>query len=103
MESVHCDESRLCDSYLLPGGLASSTPWPPTDYTDYPTITLHNAPATQLDFKRVLDHDQSLTDARDYLVFGAKDLGIGIQFCLVGSTQNKDSLLAGQSSCPIES
>jgi hypothetical protein len=34
-EPVNCNDSRLYDSYLLPGGPASSTTWPPTDYTDY--------------------------------------------------------------------
>jgi hypothetical protein len=42
-EPVNCNDSPLYDSYLLPGGPASSPPWPPTDYTAYPTITLHSA------------------------------------------------------------
>jgi len=102
IKPVDCDDPRLCDSYLLPGGLASSTPWPPTDHTDYPSITLHDAPAVQLDFKRVLDYEQRFSDAEDCSVFGADDSNVGIQFCLAESTQKSDSLLAGRSSCLVE-
>jgi hypothetical protein len=45
-------DDSSCDSYLLPGGLISSSPWPPTDYPLAPVIRFFDAPSMQSDFRR---------------------------------------------------
>lgn len=92
---VDCNKTQECDSYLLPGGLAMSTPWPPTDHADYPLITIHGAPATQIDFERNLEPEPSFDIAQDCLVFGSQGFVVGMQFCLAKSTSIADALVAG--------
>ncbi|KAM0719382.1 hypothetical protein Q7P37_005287 [Cladosporium fusiforme] len=84
-EPVECEGSRSCDSYLLPGGLSLATPWPPTGYDGYPTITVHEASATQLDFQRVTDQKQSFDDSVDCTLYGSIGFDIGLFVCQNGT------------------
>lgn len=94
---ISCEgQNRRCNSYLLPGGLRMATPWPPTDNEDYPTITISNAPATQIDFLRNMEQEQMFDDTQDCLVFGSEKYRVGIQFCLSESRTRPDALLAGK-------
>ena len=98
---VSCDKGKRCDSYLMPGGLIMSTPWPPSNHEDYPTITIYDAPATQIDFVRNGEQENMFIDSRDCLVYGSDDFVIGMQFCLAESTIRPGSLRAGtQRRCP---
>jgi hypothetical protein len=97
--SCNADDRERCISHLLPGGLMTSTPWPPTDHLDYQTITIHNAPATQVDFARILDQQQPFNTSQDCALFGSDvtdGLTVAIQFCLARDTTDPDSLLAGK-------
>lgn len=89
-------EQKGCSSYLIPGGLVMSTPWPPTDHEDCPTITIYNAPATQIDFMRNMEQEQMFDDTQDCSVFGSSGFKIGVRFCLAESKNKSDALLAGR-------
>lgn len=78
-----------------------TTPWPPTDNEDYPTITVFNAPATQIDFLRDMEQEQMFDDTKDCLVFGSEGYRVGIQFCLTESKLKRDALYAGKSAAAI--
>ena len=96
--SVTCTSPKDCNAYLLPGGLMSSTPWPPVDHEDHPLITIHDAPASQLDFERIWpsDETQLFNDAQDCRVFGSDGFRVGMKFCLAQNQSEPDSLLAGE-------
>jgi hypothetical protein len=98
---VNCNAGKRCYSYLMPGGLLMSTPWPPTDHEDYPTITIYNAPAIQIDFLRDTEEEDSFIDAKDCLVYGSDEFVIGMKFCLAESKAKPDSLFAGKED-PVE-
>ena len=93
---VGCDSPRDCNSYLFPGALMQATPFPPTDNEDYPTITIHNAPATQLDFRRIYESEQTFNEAEDCRTFGADGFLVGMKFCLAEMETQSNSLLAGK-------
>lgn len=95
-DPIECEGDKSCDSYLLPGGLALATPWPPTGHDEYPTTTIYSAPATQIDFQRVTDNKQRFDDPNDCILYGSPEVNIGIQFCLTKSTSSEGSLLAGK-------
>jgi hypothetical protein len=93
---VRCNRGA-CDSYLLTGGLVMTTPWPPTNLTQYPVVEVYNAPATQIDFERGLDQGDAFSNATDCSVFGAEGFLIGIKLCVAWSRVAPDSLIAGES------
>jgi hypothetical protein len=94
-EPVDCNQGKACMSYLLPGGLIMATPLQPLDHEDYPTITIHQAPAAQLDFEKVVEQQQLFDDANDCMVFGSDDWAYGVQLCLAEDVRRPDSLIAG--------
>lgn len=94
IDPVVCEDNRECHSYLLSGGLIMTTPWPPTDYTSFPVITLRRVPAIQIDFVRGI-HNDTFHDAEDCTVFGEEGFLIGIKFCLARSQSATGSLFAG--------
>lgn len=97
-EPIACSNTKDCNSYLFPGGLMSSTPWPSTEHEDYPLITIHTAPATQLDFQRLTDTDQVFDETEHCRVFGADGFLVGMKFCLAPGTSEPNALVAGKHS-----
>jgi hypothetical protein len=92
---IVCGEGRVCHSYLLSGGLIMTTPWPPTNYSSYPVITLRRIPAIQIDFVRGI-HNDTFDDAEDCEVFGDEGFLIAMKFCLARSLSAPGSLIAGK-------
>lgn len=96
---VSCEQGRICHSYLLSGGLIMTTPWPPTNYTAYPVISLQSIPATHIDFVRGI-HNDTFNDAEDCEVFGDAGFLIAMKFCLARSVSSPGSLIAGTLESP---
>jgi hypothetical protein len=93
-EPVTCSAAQ-CDSYLLPGGLATATPWPPVNYTGEDVIVIASAPATQVDFRDGLAQGDSFQHD-DCDTFGAEDVYIGLRFCSAWSNVQEGALIAGK-------
>ncbi|KAK5468091.1 hypothetical protein LTS15_001064 [Exophiala xenobiotica] len=89
-----------CDSYLLPGGLAIATPWPPTNYTQEPVIVIHSAMSTQIQFKEGLPLGDTFQED-DCNVFGDNQTIIGIRFCAARSKVEAGSFLAARTNFSI--
>ena len=105
VDAVTCGDNRICNSYLLSGGLIMTTPWPPTNYTSYPVITIRDVPSIQIDFVRGVDND-TFNYAEDCSVFGEAGFLIGMKFCLARSKSSVGSLFAGMLKfhlCPADS
>ena len=94
IDPVTCEDTRVCQSYLLSGGLIMTTPWPPINFTSYPVITIHNVPSIQIDFARGVYND-TFIDTRDCAVFGKAGFTIGMKFCLARSNSTVGSLISG--------
>ena len=92
---VTCDKGRTCHGYLISGGLIMTTPWPPTNWTSYPVVTIQKVPAIQIDFINGLYND-SFVDSEDCTVFGADEFLIGMKFCLANSRSSPGSVIAGK-------
>jgi hypothetical protein len=76
-----CDDEN-CDSYILPGGLANSSPLPPSNITDDPVVLLKDVPSYRIDFQRdttedIADKDCDLYMQHPYL--------IALRFCVSAS------------------
>ena len=92
-----CNKDDRCNSYLLPGGPLLATPRPPSGNSDYPTITIHNAPAMQLDFSSPTIQQESFSETEDCSVYGEDGFQFGFQFCLIDSKQDPGTLLVRES------
>ena len=98
-DPISCSPNERCSSFLMPGGLVTSTPWPPVGRAEYPTITIYHAPATQIDFVRILEQPESFNVSRDCLVYGSDGqdgFRVAMQFCLARSKTKRDALEAGK-------
>jgi len=91
---INCTEDD-CDSYLLPGGLALTFPWPPTNYTQSPVTVIHSAIGTQVEFKEGLVSGDAFQDD-DCDVFGDTTTLIGVRFCVARSQVQAGALMAGE-------
>jgi hypothetical protein len=89
---IHCQDST-CESYLFPGGLQSTTPWPPTDHPDSPVVEIWNAPAVQIEFENHIDSSDQFLE-QDCDVIGSPDVVVGIKVCIAQSQANHGSLIA---------
>ncbi|KAL4939924.1 hypothetical protein BDV06DRAFT_197802 [Aspergillus oleicola] len=87
-----------CESYLLPGGLMTTTPWPPTNYSSAPVVQINNAPTVQLDFASGLSGHSFSED--DCTVYGNSTTYVGINVCLGASRTFNGSFAAGLYVCP---
>lgn len=94
IEPVACGEERVCQGYLISGGLMMTTPWPPKDHLSSPFVTIQNAPALQIDFTRGI-HNDTFDDAKDCNTFGGNGYLIGMKFCLAKSQSTSGALFAG--------
>ncbi|KAL3477935.1 hypothetical protein BJX99DRAFT_256904 [Aspergillus californicus] len=88
-----------CDSYLLPGGLINTSPWPPTDHPSAPVIEITNAPSIQLDFLREVNQQDSFSD-EDCSIYGSETSWVGMRFCVAKSQTLNGSFAAGLYVCP---
>jgi hypothetical protein len=88
-------DDSSCDSYLLPGGLISSSPWPPTDYPLAPVIRFFDAPSIQFDFRREVGQDIQFTD-EDCKTYGNVTAPVGMKFCVSKSQTFDGSFSAGR-------
>ena len=104
-----CNADLACDSYTLPGGLAtanhnfgdSDNMLPPTNRTDLPAITLGSVPATRIDFHRgILPNDTTLTLSNCDFFYQQPYL-IALYFCLAPSTIRPGSILAAIRVCDL--
>jgi hypothetical protein len=84
-----------CDSYLLPGGLLSSSPWPPTDHPSATVIRFSNAPSIQFDFYKEIGQGIQFRDG-DCSIYGNRTSLIGIKFCISESQAFEGSFSAGR-------
>ncbi|KAL2852043.1 hypothetical protein BJY01DRAFT_244659 [Aspergillus pseudoustus] len=88
-----------CDSYLLPGGLITATPWPPLMEPSAPVIHIVDTPACQIDFRNSLSNGDAFSE-QDCSVFGASTTLLGVRFCLAKSQIVQGSFIAGLYVCP---
>jgi hypothetical protein len=86
-----------CTSYLITGGLSSTTPWPPTGYDDSPVVQIWNALAVQVDYSKNLGSQDSFTQD-DCVLIGDPGSLIGMAFCLTQSKTYPGSYASGKSS-----
>lgn len=84
-----------CDSYLMTGGLLMTTPWPPINHVDLPTIQIYNVSGIQIEFERGLPSGDGFVDTKDCSVFGADGFLIGMELCVTKSKVNPGSMIAG--------
>ncbi|KAF2122772.1 hypothetical protein BDV96DRAFT_639340 [Lophiotrema nucula] len=96
--SVHPTSCQTCDSYLLPGGIYMTTPWPPEGHEEYPLIDINDAPALRVDFERGMDAKDGFTD-EDCSTYGSPPFLIGIKLCVSKSNAFPGSLVAGVYVC----
>ena len=89
-----CNDEN-CTSYILPGGLESARPKPPTNYTDYPIMLLESVPATQIDFLNGADPAEVFTQD-DCDLFWQNPWAIAIRFCLAPSQAKDGAFVAGR-------
>ncbi|KAL3458892.1 hypothetical protein BJX64DRAFT_291799 [Aspergillus heterothallicus] len=89
-----------CDSYLLPGGLISGTPWPPLMKQWAPVIEFPKVPACQIDFRNGNDDGDVFSD-QDCSAFGGNMTLLGVRFCLARSRILEGTYIAGLYVCPL--
>lgn len=94
IEPVTCEPDRLCQGYLISGGLMMATPWPPRDCPSCSAVTIQNVPALQVDYVHGI-HNDTFEDAEDCSTFGGNGYLIGIKFCLAKSQSTAGALFAG--------
>ncbi len=92
-QPINCT-TESCDSYLLPGGLALTTPWPPTNFSQQPVIAIHSTIGMQLDFQEGLLPGDTFNE-EDCDVFGQANVLIGIRSCVGRSKVKTGALIAG--------
>ncbi|KAL3477565.1 hypothetical protein BJX99DRAFT_257378 [Aspergillus californicus] len=93
------EDDPRCDSYLLPGGLFTATPWPPTNHPEAPMIQMVDVPSCQVDFKAGLNEADAFL-GEDCTVFGANATLASIKFCVSKSRTVNGSFAAGIYVCP---
>ncbi|KAF2267579.1 hypothetical protein CC78DRAFT_591957 [Lojkania enalia] len=95
-QSVDCDD---CDSYLLNGGVVSTTPWFPEGYNEYPLANIEDVPTTQVQFRRWMSEEDGFTD-ENCSTYGAEGFLIGMKVCVSNSNAYPGSITAGLYICP---
>lgn len=77
---IQCEDTLYndCFSYLLSGGIAMATPWPPRSELDYPFLRLENVPSIQIEFQK--PHETDFADKECDLFQGPG--GQTIAFCV---------------------
>jgi hypothetical protein len=91
-EPVTCNAAdSSCSSYLLPGGLGSITPWPPSSDEEYPVIEIFNAPALQVE---IMDHVSESFSSSDCSVFGVVGDPLTVEVCVAQSVVYQGSIIA---------
>jgi hypothetical protein len=94
--SVFCSANEVsCESYLLPGGLQSLSPDPPSSNLD-PVVVVHNALASQVEFT-MGPEENYLFAPSDCVVYGDDRYLVGLQMCLAPSLAINGSIVAGKS------
>jgi hypothetical protein len=93
MHSVKSDHAgcndEKCDSYTLPGGLANSRPYPPSNTAGSPVILLEEVPSYRIDFER--DTGEDLSDEDCDLYYQHPYL-FAIRFCVAPSRLEEHSI-----------
>jgi hypothetical protein len=92
-------KTTVCDSYLLTGGLQSTTPWPATTHHEAPMINIDAAPGIQVEFQRGLQDGHVFVE-NECTVYGVDGMLIGIRMCIAESSSKKGIFLAGLSTSP---
>jgi hypothetical protein len=82
-----------CTAYLLPGGLESTTPWPPTDFPDSPIVEIVDAPAVQLEFIQGVDPSEQFLQS-DCDVIGDMDYLVAVEICLKKGQKYPNSFIS---------
>jgi hypothetical protein len=91
-DPVSCDAAdSSCSSYLLPGGLNSITPWPPSVDKEYPVIEIFEAPALQVDIVGNVTESFSSSDCS---VFGTTAVSLSVEVCVAQSVVSHGSIIA---------
>ena len=94
---MDCDaDDNACNSYLMTGGLALTTPWPPVSHVEDPVILVESVPGTQIDFRRGLQRGDYIEED-DCDLFYQEPYLIAIRFCLTRSRVRPGSFIAGKS------
>jgi hypothetical protein len=91
-DPVNCDRNT-CNSFLLTGGLVVTTPWPPTNYTEHPIITIQRAPAVQIEFTDNISEGDEFTDD-DCSLFDGEGVLIAIKVCVARSQIAQGSFIS---------
>ncbi len=80
-----------CASYLLPGGLQSISPNPPSANSD-PIVVVHESPVSQVEFTLGLDERDEFVPT-DCVAYGDDNLIVGLQLCVAVSWISRVLLL----------
>lgn len=94
-EPIICQRSATCDSYILPGGIQSISPQAPNNNTD-PVIIIQNSPASQLDFLKGINSNDSSFVQSDCAVYGDEKYLVGLEVCVAKSQSTLGSIVAGK-------
>jgi hypothetical protein len=93
--AISCLDESNCNSYLLPGSLGTSTPWPPGGSPESPVVAIWNAPAVQYEFRDGID-SQDYFSQSDCDVIGGGQFNLAVQVCIAQSNAYPGSLILGK-------
>ena len=97
---VACFDELNCNSYLLPGSLSGSAPWPPKGWPQSPVVEIWNVPAVQYEFRNSIDNSEQFLRATAMSLGVAKYI-LAVQVCIAESRAYPGSLIAGKSSIKL--
>ena len=90
---VDCFDVDHCISYLIPGSLGNSAPWPPKGSPEDPVVEIWDAPAIQYEFLDSIDGEDELIKS-DCDVIGSEKYILAVEVCIGQSTKYPGSLIA---------
>jgi hypothetical protein len=94
--AISCLDESNCNSYLLPGSLSTSAPWPPGGSPESPVVAIWNAPAVQYEFRNSIDGPDYFSQS-DCDVIGGGPFILAVQVCIAQSNAYPGSLILGKS------
>jgi hypothetical protein len=90
--AVSCLDKSNCDSYLLPGCLGGSAPWPPGGSPQSPVVAIWNAPAVQYEFRNSIDSSDHFSQS-DCDIIGNHEYIVAVGVCIAESIVYPGSLI----------
>lgn len=95
-QPVSCLDESICDSYLLPGSLGGSAPWPPGGSPQSPVVAIWDAPAVQYEFRNGIDSSDSFLQGDCDVIGGGVEYILAVQVCIAESKAYPGSIIVGK-------